>query len=148
MTNLLVAAEIMGLSAQGDQIVQRLKKHRKELDGVRPYLKPPEVAEIRKAYRTIIAIAQDTAAHLNERDRFQVIANPEAAPSITDEGANHRHVVARTALAAAFLEALRRWALKHRDDDGTRVVIPSGVVTATELRQVVLALLMLKRGAQ
>jgi hypothetical protein len=67
---------------------------------------------------------------------------------MSDRRLHHRHAVPRTALAAAFLEALRRWALKHRDDDGTRVVIPSGVVTATELRQVVLALLMLKRGAQ
>ena len=59
---------------------------------------------------------------------------------------HHRHVerLPRTALAAAFMRALRVWAPKHHGDAGTRIVIPAGVVTATELRQVVLALLAIQ----
>jgi hypothetical protein len=51
-----------------------------------------------------------------------------------------------TALAAAFLQALQRWTLKHRDDAGTRIVIPAGTVGAPELRQVVLALLAIRQN--
>ena len=59
---------------------------------------------------------------------------------------HHRHAerLPRTALAAAFLEALRRWALKHHAGVGTRIVIPAATVSATELRQLVFALLMVR----
>jgi hypothetical protein len=53
----------------------------------------------------------------------------------------------RTAIANAFLEALRRWAVKHHGDD-MKIAIPSGTVTTVELKQVVIALLAIKAGAR
>jgi hypothetical protein len=57
-----------------------------------------------------------------------------------------------TALQAAFLRALYRWAARrHADDDATPVVIPSGAAaTVGELTRVVLTIASLRsaRGRQ
>jgi hypothetical protein len=50
----------------------------------------------------------------------------------------------RTALANAFLEALRRWAVRHVNEK-TTIAIPSGFVTSSELTQVVLALIAVQK---
>jgi hypothetical protein len=47
----------------------------------------------------------------------------------------------RTVMANAFLEALRKWVASHASDDNTQIVIPTGIVTIDELRQVICALL-------
>jgi hypothetical protein len=47
-----------------------------------------------------------------------------------------------TAMRAAFIAALARWAVRHAGDDTeTPISIPSGTVTSTELTKVVLALI-------
>jgi hypothetical protein len=50
----------------------------------------------------------------------------------------------KTALAAAFMRALIVWCARHPDTE-TTISIPSGTVTTTELRQVIVALLATKR---
>jgi hypothetical protein len=63
---------------------------------------------------------------------------------------HHRRVenmrLPRTALAAAFLAALQRWAVRHHGDDIV-IAIPAGTVTAGELTRVVLALLAIQKAA-
>jgi hypothetical protein len=45
-----------------------------------------------------------------------------------------------TAMAHAFLSALVRWAMAHRDDEAAKVVLPVGILTLAELVQVLRAL--------
>jgi hypothetical protein len=45
-----------------------------------------------------------------------------------------------TAMAGAFLDALARWVARHYSDSAARVVLPTGIVGAGELGQVLQAL--------